>query len=418
MRKNEEPHKLEVTLEAHNCTLTAHVCSCAAGKGLCNHVVALLFQTAHYVQLNLNAVPLPLACTSELQRWHRPRTQGVHPEPLGQLIVRKPKTLQKTGVKSTLYRAYPGPLPDEHVLASAEKLSQVSPRPLLATVLESLSDVEIFPSKFGPVPRGSTLSYQCPLVSTVTTGPDTVNFPVLPVAGHSLGSNFNFVPSHHQALHLESLKVSFSMAAEIEENTRLQSKCTAWAQIRQPRVTASRFREVCHVVGDLAGQSLAARIIRGTKQTCAMRRGLDLEPEILRTYSQMANVTVMPCGLVVHPEAPHLGASPDGRVYDLLETPPFGLVEVKSTTADNIAGVSFIKMHKDQAKLKQSHKYYWQVQGQLAVTGLQWCDFVTDTKGDLTIQRIWKDDVFIASMKDKLDAFYHNIYMNMYLSMV
>ncbi|KAI4874408.1 hypothetical protein NFI96_028039, partial [Prochilodus magdalenae] len=343
---------------------------------------------------------------------------GVHPEPLGQLVVRKPKTLEKTGVKSTLYRAYPGPLPDPHVLASGKKLSKISPRPLLVTVLDGITNPEFVPSRFGPLPRGSTLSYQCPPVSTVTTGPDTVNFPVLPVAGHTLGSNFKFVPSHHQALHLESLKVSYSMAAEIEQATRLQSKCTAWAQIRQPRVTASRFREVCHVVGDSAGQSLAARIIRGTKQTSATRRGLDLKPEILRNYSQMANVTVMPCGLVVHPDAPHLGASPDGRLYDLSETPPLGLVEVKSTTADNITGVSFIKIQNDQAKLKESHKYYWQVQGQLAVTGLQWCDFVTDTKDDLTIQRIWKDDVFIASMKDKLDIFYHNVYMDMFLSMV
>ncbi|KAL1276263.1 hypothetical protein QQF64_035886 [Cirrhinus molitorella] len=32
-----------------------------------------------------------------------------------------------------------------------------------------------------------------------------------------------------------------------------------------------------------------------------------------------------------------------------------------------------------QACLKKSHKYYYQVQGQLALSGLQWCDFILDT---------------------------------------
>lgn len=188
--------------------------------------------------------------------------------------------------------------------------------------------------------------------------------------------------------------------------------------MRQSRVTASRFREVCHVVGDSSGQSLAVRIIKGTRQTSAMKRGLELEPDILRKYSETASVSVLPCGFIINPEAPHLGASPDGRVHDPSETFQFGLVEVKSTSADNIAQVPFIKLQRGQAKLKETHKYYWQVQGQLAVTGLQWCDFVTDTKSDFTIQRIWRDDAFIASMKDKLDLYYYSVYMDVYLSVV
>lgn len=50
-------------------------CSCAAGMALCNHVVALLFQTAHYSTMGMKTVPVPLSCTGVLQSWHRPRTQ-------------------------------------------------------------------------------------------------------------------------------------------------------------------------------------------------------------------------------------------------------------------------------------------------------------------------------------------------------
>ena len=167
--------------------------------------------------------------------------------------------------------------------------------------------------------------------------------------------------------------------------------------------------------GETSGKALATRIIRGTKQTQAMRRGLELEASIIKRYTESTNVIVLPCGFVVHPEAPHLGASPDGKVLDETESYPFGLVEVKTTSAENVASVPFIKITNGQAKLKESHKYYWQVQGQLAVTGLHWCDFVTDTAEDLTIQRIWRDEEFIASMKERLDLYYHNVYMDVYL---
>ncbi|KAK0147919.1 hypothetical protein N1851_012380 [Merluccius polli] len=176
--------------------------------------------------------------------------------------------------------------------------------------------------------------------------------------------------------------------------TREQSKCAAWEQVRRSRVTASRFREVCHVRGETSGKALATRIIRGTKQTHAMRRGLELEESIIKKYTESTNVIVLPC------------------VFDETETDLFGLVEVKSTSAENVASVPYIKITNGQAKRKESHKYYWQVQGQLAVTSLHWCDFVTDTAEDLTIQRIWQDDEFIASMKDRLDLYYRNVYID------
>lgn len=63
----------QITLEAvGQLGLSEQSCSCAAGKGFCSHVTALLFQTAHYVQLDV--FPPSLVCTSQPQMWHRPRT--------------------------------------------------------------------------------------------------------------------------------------------------------------------------------------------------------------------------------------------------------------------------------------------------------------------------------------------------------
>ena len=44
-------------------------------------------------------------------------------------------------------------------------------------------------------------------------------------------------------------------------------------------------------------------------------------------------------------------------------------------------------------KLEHNHKYYHQVQGQLALTasGLEWCDFVIWTLGGISVERIYFD---------------------------
>ena len=238
--------------------------------------------------------------------------------------------------------------PEPHILVSGAKLSEIHPRPLISHILEGLSCLELVPSQFGPVPRGCILSYQCP---PLTPDKPVIDFPQLPLPGFSFSSNLAFVPNLHQALHLESLNVSPTTVYEIEMGTREQSKCAAWAQVRRSRVTASRFREVCHVQGETSGKALATRIIRGTKQTHAMRRGLELEASIIKKYTESTNIIVLPCGFVLHSEAPHVGASPDKKVFDETGTYPFGLVEVKSTSAENVASVPYIKITNGQAKL-------------------------------------------------------------------
>lgn len=124
-------------------------------------------------------------------------------------------------------------------------------------------------------------------------------------------------------------------------------------------------------------------------------------------------MNVSPCGLVVYSDACHLGASPDGRIVDPTEQPPFGLVEVKCPDVENISEVKHIKL--SGGLMKRNHKYYWQIQGQLAVTGLKWCDAVTNTRSDLTVERVWRDDTLIEEMKEKLVFFYFNSYMKILL---
>lgn len=313
-----------------------------------------------------------------------------------------------------------GPLPDPAVLSVGEELRDLQPQPGICKIVCDLAVLNLVESKFGPVPQGSVLSYQCPpdISRDIIKHPDAPLFPQLPLLGSTFKRNLQFVSSYPQFYHLQSLEVTLELASLIEERTRGQSENPMWQEVRHPRLTSSRFGEVFSLRGESSAQALAVRMLKGVRQTQAMKRGIDLEPEVLHQFSDLCNVNVYPSGFIIHPDASYLGASPDARVYDPTAVPPFGLAEVKCPNVDSITEVKHVKFVNGKAKLKKTHKYYFQVQGQLAITGLLWCDFITSTKSDLTVERIWLDESLIAAMKDKLDLFYFNRYMDTYLQNV
>lgn len=200
-----------------------------------------------------------------------------------------------------------------------------------------------------------------------------------------------FVCSEQEQLFLQTLNTTWDMAHTIEAATRDQSMGYEWHQVRRPRLTSSRFREVCHVRGETSADHLADRILRGTPQTAAMKRGLEMEAGVVRQYCQIKAVNYSPCGFVIHPDAPWLGSSPDGLIYDPTESTPFGLLEVKCPNVKSYVDCSYLKLKGGNPKLKEQHAYFWQVQGQLLVTGLDWCDFVVFAEEEMLIQRIYKD---------------------------
>ncbi|KAK7915509.1 hypothetical protein WMY93_011270 [Mugilogobius chulae] len=178
----------------------------------------------------------------------------------------------------------------------------------------------------------------------------------------------SFCANISEQLHLHSLRVTWPQSRHIEVSTRVQSATPEWHLLRRERVTASHFREVCHVRGEKSAENLAERILRGTKQTVLMKRGLDMESGALKEYAAMKNLNLSQCGPVIHPDAPWLGASPDGLIYDPLERPKCGLVEMKCPNVQSYIDCGYLTVDQGQHKLKESHAYYWQVQGQLLVT--------------------------------------------------
>ena len=102
------------------------------------------------------------------------------------------------------------------------------------------------------------------------------------------------------------------------------------------------------------------------------------------------NFIVTLTGLVVHPEHPHLGVSPDGVVScdcSVLEIKcPFSCTNKSVTEAIRDDAQFCLTINEDSSfELKKAHEYYYQVQAQMKLTGACYCDFA-----------VWSPDEFVV----------------------
>ena len=115
---------------------------------------------------------------------------------------------------------------------------------------------------------------------------------------------------------------------------------------------------------------------------------------------------------------PCLAASPDGiivdstqaegRQNDILEIKcPYSGRTMTPEVACQEANKFCSSLVDGQAILKKLHNYYYQIQGQLVITQLPWCDFVIWTPHGTSVQRIERDENLWKQMYSKLKAFYH-----------
>ena len=95
---------------------------------------------------------------------------------------------------------------------------------------------------------------------------------------------------------------------------------------------------------------------------------------------------------------------------------PFGLLEIKVVKegATDFANVAYLTKDRDSnvLKLKRNHDYYYQVQCQMALTGLEWCDFfsyINDTT--FFCERIMSDPIFFQTAKDRVDSFFFTYFL-------
>ena len=87
----------------------------------------------------------------------------------------------------------------------------------------------------------------------------------------------------------------------------------------------------------------------------------------------------------------------------------FGLLEIKCPKVKSFIECKYLKEVIGSYRLKHSHSYYYQIIGQMGITGMPWCDFYVYTESDYHLERISFDKDFWAVMKHKLDIFFTTI---------
>ena len=142
----------------------------------------------------------------------------------------------------------------------------------------------------------------------------------------------------------------------------------------------------------------------------AIRHGIQNEPKAIEKFEKLLNVTIEPCGLIVHPAYPFLGASPDGKFrYNgedfLLEIKsPLSAYQKPLTDSD----LQYINKS-GEIDLKTNDPYFSQIQGQLACSNYKSCYFVVYT-GEIKMCRIDRDDAFIDRMLFQLRSFFEKYF--------
>ncbi len=449
-RKNADPHTLHVFIcMSDPCDVFKAYCTCKAGKsGFCNHLIALLHQIRDYSQSKANNIPDDKSKTSTLQTWHKPRIEGITPEPVMDCVAKKIKLESKCAKvvdhKVNDIRSEQNIANDPELIKTVqEKLA--AENPLYGFAYMATPDHEntqyVKTCINTNVPRGSFLSYQMSLSEanfnvycsentldkfncTKNCNTKDMSYPPMPL-GCSYGCpDLNQLPDKEKEFLLQIVKTK-DQCSQIESETRDQRDSDLWWEKRQNILTASNFGEIYRRKKkkcDELLERLQARYRDTENLPASLKFGIQYENTAARKYKKyMSNiqhdVQELPCGLVTRPDIPFLGATPDGKIVDPVSHPHFGLLEIKCSPkyknvaprdAAEVVDRDFcLESHGGVPVLKRSHKYYAQVQGQMAICGAQWCDFVVYTFKGMFIERIQFDECYWNEMYEKLKLFYY-----------
>jgi len=177
----------------------------------------------------------------------------------------------------------------------------------------------------------------------------------------------------------------------------------AWFSNRCGKITGTRFASLMMAESTKGFKdlviNLACEIITGkaeeTHSNAIMEAGIETEPIARDEYESIFDIAVTQCGFIT-PDEDHkyfdwIGVSPDGIIPDLN-----GMIEIKCP---------LMKTHFEYlSQNRLPPEYEYQVQGQLFVTGFDYCDFMSYVKGmKAFIIRVYPDNELFKEFEIKLD---------------
>lgn len=210
--------------------------------------------------------------------------------------------------------------------------------------------------------------------------------------------------------YLKKIELSPEEIVQIEIKTRNQGNSMEWRNLRRQKLTASNFGDVCRRQLHTPCKNIVRRILYPKKiDTESLRYGRRNEKRAIEALEREIGVNITPSGLFIHEKKPYFAATPDGLVNS------DGIIEIKcpysarNLTPDEGIEKRQITMWKRDGSLNKNHKWFYQVQGQLEMSGREYCIFCIWTPKGIKYEIINRDRIFWEeNMEPKLELFYKN----------
>lgn len=388
-------------------------CSCKSGNdAACSHIFSLLWTILKSIQAGCTSVQIPkLSCTEQ------PRSWGTCKKVPAKITARFVDLIFRKSLPNKVSRNL------ELIKKRREKRKNtkatLTPE-ILESLFNELSDYKInscFSSiisdnKFQPIPEPSTTIIEPEHL------PDTLPRPfVLPVAilwekeyNDILGQNIS---------KLEHLLVSLEQCRNIEISTMDQSDSFLWLEIRGTILTASRFAAVVKRLKEITEQFLRTLKSSNFRGNIYTKLGLENEEFACAKYlslPQNQKCSLFKTGLCINPGIPCLGASCDRIVQR--EDGEIGILEIKTLSKAKIHNYTMQEAidykcapwidvtTNNSFFVKPNCNHMYQVHGQMAITGLPWCDILVDCGVEFFVQRVFFDkNLWVNVMLPKLLGF-------------
>ena len=188
----------------------------------------------------------------------------------------------------------------------------------------------------------------------------------------------------------------------------------AWHAARAGKVTASRFKDVISrtakglptaertkYLWQIVTERLTGQPVQ-MPDAAPLRWGRENEDAARTAYLFTSSARLTETGFVAHPVI-QCGASPDGLIDDETDPDgPLGLIEIKCPWSTQVHLETWLN------GMPEDHQA--QIQGQMWLTGRQWCDFVSfdlrmPADLQLYVQRIKGNPEFQAKLEREIIAF-------------
>ncbi|KAJ8964211.1 hypothetical protein NQ314_005040 [Rhamnusium bicolor] len=183
-----------------------------------------------------------------------------------------------------------------------------------------------------------------------------------------------------------------------------------WYEERRKRLTASNFGRIYKLLDTTDRKTVVKDLLHSNfTGNVYTRYGNDNELKAIKDFEKILGQCVVSCGLFIHQDYPFLAASPDGLIGEnaIVEVKcPYKAKDLSPEDAIKQKQIQYASFENGFLSLKRSDKYYYQVQGELFVTGREFCYFIVWTPFGLAYEKILKDEDCWNKMFPKLEDFY------------